>query len=146
MIIYRPSDRIPVKVGKFTVLISPLSAEQRTQISSLTKLKAGKEVIDHAAMMMQTLKCTIKGIEGVEDATFADGSKFELEFDDSGELTKDGLTALYEVLGSKPLSDIVAKIISHSMDKDDIPGVKFELDKVIASKKKNATSQSQLST
>lgn len=136
MVIYRPSDKIPVKIGDLTLLISPLSAEQNAMILSLTRMKGGEEVADAARMALVTLKYCVKEVQGLNGATFADGSPVSFDFDENGILTDDSITVLYGLLNTATLNLLAAKLATEGIKKHDIPGVSFELDKVITSKKK----------
>lgn len=131
MIIYRPNDRIPLKIGKITLIVSPLTGDQNSELATYTKMQGGKEVVDVGRMAISTLKFAVKDIQGV-DATYIDGTKFELERD-GDYLTEQSVGDLYEIFGTAQLNMIAAKLISKQID--EIPGVKIEIDKVVVPKK-----------
>lgn len=88
MIIYRISDRIPIKVGDVTFLVSPLTLSQRGEISAMAKRKEGEDRVKPLDVAIRSIKYGLKGVEGL---TLSDGSVFELEFDDAGNLTDESL-------------------------------------------------------
>lgn len=78
MKIYKPSDRIAIKIDDVTVKVSPLTYEQKSEVQEYMLGAANgdfKAGMDGAKL---AIKYAIKGIKGV---TLADGSKYELEMD-----------------------------------------------------------------
>ena len=134
MVIYRPSDRIPVVIGDVRLLISPLTGHQKTRILHLTKMKGGDEVPDSAAMTIETIKYCVKGIE-CEKATFADGKPISFSFEENGELDEDSVSALFQLFDHSMLVTIATNLLAKTADSFDIPGATVELDKVVSSKK-----------
>ena len=137
MVIYRVTDRIPVKLDdNITIMISPLSGLQKTAIMSSTKMKGGKAVSDGAAMISNTIKFCLKEIHGV-DATFPNGDKFELEFV-NGELTEDSLNGALQILDTNKMVMIASRLYRTGISSMEIEGVTVDYDNVksVEAKKK----------
>lgn len=77
--VYKTSDRIPVKIGDVVVKVSPLTYQQKIDISNCTKTVGGQEIFDATRSAFLAIKFCVKEVSGV---VYADGSKFELEFED----------------------------------------------------------------
>lgn len=135
MIIYRPSDRITLKLGEVTLKVSPLSALQKANLMSLTKMSGGKEVADTSLMAIMTVKYTLKEVS-VLDATFPDGSPFSLTFDPDGTLTDDALTCVMQILDNQVLVEIAAHLLTSNIEKMSIPGVEIVTSGGVDAKKK----------
>jgi hypothetical protein len=84
MVIYRLTDRIPVKIAELTFWLSPLSYEQKVNLLDCKKMVGGEEVSDNAKRARLAIKYGIKGIEGV---TCADGSAYAPAMDTDGTLS-----------------------------------------------------------
>lgn len=76
--IYRTSDRIPVKIADMRVVISPLSFQQKAELSATITEKSPAE----AARL--SIKMAVKELHGVESM---DGEPYGLQFDDTGVLS-----------------------------------------------------------
>lgn len=137
MIIYRTTDRIPVKLGEYRIWISPLTHDHYTRIMSLKDADGNP---DHKAMGSLTIRHIVKEVEGFDGFEFVDKSKFSLEFEPSGDcLTVDCLDNLLQVLSAQSLSVLASKSIARDFkDLDKLPGIEFELDKVKTAKKNEA--------
>lgn len=136
MIVYRTTDRIPVKIGDVTIWICPLSAGQYAEVVSLTKYKGGREIPDPGAMAILTLRYCVKSVDGLGDVKYADGTDFLLEFDESGNLTEDSLSVLIQVLGSDKLTLLASQVAVKGIGDHKIPGVKIDLKNAVTAKKK----------
>ena len=126
MIIYKTTDRIPVKIGEVVIEISPLSASQYLRVIGLTKMKAGEEVSDPTAMALETIRYAVKSLQCND--TFADGSQLVLNVSGDGGLDEESLNCLLQVVGINNLSQISAKLLSEGIKQWDIPGVEVQLD------------------
>ena len=135
MIVYRPSDRIPVAIGKIKIWISPLTAGQYSNLMSMTKMQGGVEVADAAGMAIRTLKYCIKKVDGL-NAQYADGSTVEFDYDSDGCISDESLDVLVSVLELPKLSLLASKIATEGIKDHKIPGVKIDLKGVISAKKK----------
>lgn len=77
-IIYKTTDKLPVKIGDITFKISPLSFEHRSLIQADLSLSSKGDLSAAGAASFKAIKYAVKSIEGVETL---DDSKYELEFD-----------------------------------------------------------------
>lgn len=138
MIIYKPSDRITLKIGDVSLKISPLTALQKVSLMSLSKMVGGKEVADTSMMAMMTIKYSVKEISGVT-ATFSDGSDFSLSYDPDGTLSDDALTSLMQILDNGTLTQIAAQLLTTGVQGINVPGVEIEAGGGVEVKKKSAS-------
>lgn len=98
MIVYRPTDKLTVKIGDISVKISPLTYEQKTEIMTHIKMEKGETVANSGKMMFLTLKYSVKEVSGLPEMKYADGSKAELTWS-NGSLTEEGLELFIQALG-----------------------------------------------
>lgn len=138
MIIYKPSDRILLKIGDISLKVSPLTALQKANLMSLTKMSAGREVADTSMMAIMTIKYSVKEIYGV-DATFADGTEFSLSYDPDGTLSEESLTAIMQILDNGTLTQIAAQLLTTGVQSIKVPGVEVDAGKSVEVKKKSAS-------
>jgi len=136
MIIYRTTDKVPLKIGKITIWVSPLAALQKAELLTCTKMKGGQEVVDAPKMALLTLKHSIKDITGLNGAKYSDGSKISLTFDDDGSLDDDSLTAVMQILDYPKITAVAAQLLTSGIDSIDVPGVKVDTSGIVHSKKK----------
>lgn len=84
MKIYRTSDRLQLKIEDIVFYVSPLDYATKMSIQDLG-LKAAKGSMESAMEMFSlVLKRSVKGVKGIENQ---DGSAYELEKDENGNLT-----------------------------------------------------------
>lgn len=102
--IYKTSDRIKVKIDDISIKIAPLSYETKCEIQAnlingdtLGIVKAAKLSIQHG----------VKEIEGVENA---DGSAYELQFE-NGALTEECVDDLLNIDQDNKLSFVCTKLL-----------------------------------
>lgn len=138
MIIYKPSDRIALKLGDIVLKVSPLTALQKANLMSLTKMSAGREVADTSMMAIMTIKYCVKEIHGVK-ATFADGTEFSLSYDPDGTLSEESLTAVMQILDNGTLTQIAAQLLTSGVQGIKVPGVEVESGQGVEVKKKSAS-------
>ena len=136
MVVYRTTDQIPLKIGKMTLWISPLSALQKTDILGCTKMRAGEEIADAPKMALYTMKMCIRKLEGLNGTKYSDGSSIELSFEADGSLDNDSLTAVMQIIDTSKTTSIAAQLLSGSIDDIDIKGVKVDTAGVVHAKKK----------
>jgi hypothetical protein len=132
VIVYRHTDRIPVKMGEIKFWISPLKHEHRVHLSQFIKKVSGEDVVDTSGMGLYVLKCAIKEVEGV---SIHDGSAYELEFDANGILTDDCLEEVLRMTNTMTLLQVVGKLIQEVKDYQ-IEGVEIDLKGVKSVSKK----------
>lgn len=94
MKIYRLSDRVSVKIGELVFKLAPLSFTQKAEILDCKKIVAGEEILDRIGATKLAIKYSLKDVEGLEDI---DGNKYELDKDDSGNLSDSCIDELLNV-------------------------------------------------
>lgn len=83
--IYKRSDRISVVVDDITIQLAPLTFDQKNEIQqSMLEGAAKKDLAIMSRGVSLAMKYAVRGIAGVE---CVDGSKYELAYDDAGNLT-----------------------------------------------------------
>jgi len=136
MIVYRTTDKIPVKMGEHTVLISPLSHEQYAEVTSKMRYEGGQVVQDQSSMIAAALRFSIKGFSTTAEVTFHDGRDFELEWD-GDLLSKESLDTLYQILGTGTMAVIGTNVTAGTIK--DLPIVQTKRqEKSVPVKKKRA--------
>jgi len=138
MIIYKPTDRIALKIGDIIVKVSPLTALQKANLMSLTKLSAGREVADTSMMAIMTIKYCVKELIGVQ-ATFADGTEFSLSYDPDGTLSEESLSSVMQILDNGILTQVAAQLLTTGVQNIRVPGVEVESGAGVEVKKKSAS-------
>ena len=131
MIVYRTTDRIPVQVGELELTFAPLSFAQKTEINSHVKLEAGKEQPDALKVALLYIKYGVKGLKGCE---LSDGSEYEVELDESGNMTDASVNDVMSLESSPQIIRICA-LLANQIAKHEVPGVTVHLDKVTHQKK-----------
>ena len=79
MLIIPPGQLVRVQIDDATFTITPLSAQQRQEITQYKKTKSGEPQVDHNAMACLALKHGLKEARGLK---LLDGSDFKLKFED----------------------------------------------------------------
>lgn len=123
MIIYRMTDRIPIKIGGVTFQVAPLSHYQKATLLEFRKTLKGVELIDSFKLTEKVMACSIKGVDGL---TLRDGSPYELKWDDSGELTTDCVAELMQVDGFEKMIQVVQKFAFDSITDPKLEGVEID--------------------
>ena len=142
MLILRNTDRVPCKIGKITLWVSPITWAEKTNLFKMVSLKGGQEKTDETGMLIETLRLSIKKVDGLSHYKFSDGSKASLEFDDNGRLTTESLELLIRLLGPVPVSRISSAILTDALN-DDIEGFEIDYSKVEDTSKKKSSSVNQ---
>lgn len=96
MIIYRLTDRIPVKVGELTFWLSPLSTEQKGKLSSFSSIVSGEKIEDALKAAAETIRMSVKQVDGLKDAQ---GNAYEVELGPDGLLTSECVSELTQLDG-----------------------------------------------
>lgn len=122
MIVYRLTDRIPVKIGEVTFWISPLSHEQKITLMGFLRVRAGEEIQDSLRAAAYALKVSVKAVDGL---TLADGSKYELSHEGNA-LTDDCVAELTQLTGADKLVAACAAL-ANSIREHKIEGVEIDL-------------------
>jgi len=106
---------------------------QKVAIQSATKMKGGEEVTDGYKVALLTVKFCVKEIEGLENA---DGSPYELEFEEDGKtLTDDCANELFQ-LDASPLLIRACNAYVAALKGEVLEGVQFDFSGVKSVKKK----------
>ena len=134
MIILRPSDRVPCKIGKLTVWISPLDWGEKTGLQRFGKVVKGELSVDHSEMLIETLRSSIKKVEGFEGFQFVDGSKASLEWEGE-KLSRESLEVLLSIIGTAPASNLSSAILQETLGAG-VPGVEIDFQNAETGKKK----------
>lgn len=132
MIVYRPSDRIPLQIGDAKVCVSPLSYEQKVKLLGLTKLLGGEEETPGLKYALELLRECVKSVENI---SLADGTPWELQFDPDGRLTKECAEDLLLIGNADKLIIAIGKLMNEGIANHKVEGVKILLDKVSVKKK-----------
>jgi len=134
--IYRPSDKVPVKIGEFTFYVCPLTLDQKGTINSFGHMEGGEFKADPIKVTKAYLKYSLKGFEG-PDVCYPDGSKFELKFDESGLLSDQSIeeiACLDQIIGL--IKVITSWIVQNRVYDPKIKGVEVVLSGQDSAKKK----------
>lgn len=114
MIILRTTERVPCKLGDITVWVSPLSWEQKTSLYKHRIQNSGEVTEEQTKMIMDTLKLSVKRVDGINKCKFSDGSQVTLEWVD-GKLTNESIEILISVLGPVPVSRLSSAILTDAL-------------------------------
>ena len=131
MIIFKTTDRVPVKIADVTFWISPLTLDQRRQINDLTKLSGGAEKVDGFSAAEYYVKFGVKSIDGL---TLADGSAYQCAYGEDGTLDDATLGDIFQLGCFSQLITACTNLSAIAANK--IEGVSIDLKAVKASKKK----------
>jgi hypothetical protein len=130
MIIYRLTDRIPLKIAELTFWVSPLSYEQKSNLLECKKMEGGKEVIDGGRRARLAIKYALKRVDGLMGS---DGKPYEVVMDGSA-LSDESVD---EILGLECVIPLVRACVSlmNGVSEREIEGVQFDLKGVVSEKK-----------
>jgi hypothetical protein len=134
MIVYRPSDRIPIQIGDALIYVAPLSYEQKVKLLTLTKVLGGEEQTPGLKYALELLRECVKSVKNI---FLSDGSEWELSFEPDGRLTAGCAEDLLLIGGADRLLVAVGKLVNEGISNHKIEGVKILLDKVSNVKKKS---------
>ena len=141
MIIYRVTDRIPVKIGGVTFWVAPLSWRHKSQILSMYKVKAGEELVDPMGIAMMTLKFSLKEVEGV---AYADGSSFTLHMTEDDTVSDESLSEVMQLDGIDKLVTVCSQFALKDLSDPKLDGVVVDMSGIKSCKKKSLA-QTQVS-
>jgi hypothetical protein len=100
--IYRPSDRIEVKVDDLSFFLSPLSMSQKQEL--LARVASGSSAGDLNSVLVSirmALKYTIKDVKGLIDS---DGNAYKVSFDEDGYLSDDDIDGILNLEYSESIN------------------------------------------
>lgn len=133
-ILFRSSDKITCKIDGVTLKVSPLTFQQKAEISSTYTMSAGEMVADHFKRTFLAIKYAVKEASGIE---LVDGSEYKVELSESGVLTDECVDDLLNLeIGPKLMQACANLINGVTSELNNIEGVKFDLPKPAKSKKK----------
>lgn len=124
MIIYRPGEKVSVKLGDVSIAISALRPEDKIAIASLVPNGAKSSQSEVVTMAYETLRRAVKGIEAPE-YEFSDGRPLSLEHGSDGRLTDESLAVLLQVVDSRKLVQMAVKLAGDGVRDWEIEGVQI---------------------
>ena len=139
MIIYRPNERVTVKIGSVSIVISPLSPADKLKVADAVGRGAQQTASEVLPMTYTALKLAVKGIDapGYE---FSDGTPITLAMGPDGNLTDEGLAVLLEVVNSDTLLPFAALLYKDGIRDWNIPGVEIQRTNKVEQQKKSQES------
>lgn len=133
IVVYRPTDRIPVRMGGATFWVSPLTNQQYAEVMALVQMRAGEEKVEPMALARKTLKFSLKEVEGL---SYASGEPYVLSFDESGNLSDECVEDFIRMNGSANLITVCGQFSMNGVRELTLEGVEVDL-KGTKSVKKN---------
>ena len=131
MKVLRLTDQVEIKFGDIVVTISPISREQKADISSCVKMHAGKEIVDYEGIAIKTIQYSVKNVTGLTDYN---GENYNLFFEPGVKtlpiLTEECAMELLGVFASTPITQALSQVVSQNLS--EIEGIEF---KVVSRKK-----------
>jgi hypothetical protein len=131
MIIYRVTDRIPVKIGGLTFWLSPMKTRHKERMISLIRQTAGKEDSDPLEQARLSIQFCLKAITGAKNP---DGSDYVLELDEDGIPTEDAMADVFQLDAVASLTTVALSWLSGPKQLE-IPGVEVDFGAVEVKKK-----------
>ena len=131
MIIFKTTDKVPVKIADLTFWISPLTLDQRRQINDLTKTQGGVEKVDGFSAAEYYIKFGVKAIDGL---TLADGSNYQCGYNDDGTLDDATIGDIFQLACFSQLITACTNLAAVAANK--LEGVTVDLKAVKSIKKK----------
>lgn len=106
--IFRPSDKIPVKIGDITITISPMTLAHKTELQSIM-LSAKTDPMRAVKGAGLAIRFAVKGVSGVE---CMDGTPWEPQFDSDGSLTETSCDELLNLEESPKLIALCTQLVA----------------------------------
>lgn len=104
--IYKLTDKIKYQIGELSVSISPLSVNDKNiLIDYQVKGTAKRDVNALLEGAIYTIQCAVKAVSGLEDS---EGNPYQLQFDESGKLTRECAEELLNIEQSNQLISLCA--------------------------------------
>lgn len=107
MRIYKTSDRIPVYIDDVCFIVSPLSFQQKSEITSMIQKAKGDPVAIQQAMM-ETLRLAIKDVQGFKNE---DGSDWRPDFE-GGKLSVESVNTIMNVELASPAISYISSFLN----------------------------------
>ncbi len=108
-VVYRLKDRVKVKIDDIEIKVSPLAYSQKIEIQEKMTLAVKESNMRYA--MEGTILAIKYALKGVSGLTNADGTSYELEFDE-GTLSDETIDDLLNLKYSQKLSAVCASLLS----------------------------------
>ena len=112
MKILKVTDRILIKNEEISILISPLTFLQKSEIANSSKIVAGNHVSDVATQAFLTVKYSIKEINGVK---CHDDSDYKIVLENNY-LSDDQCSEIISLLQTTMLVGAIAQVASGILD------------------------------
>lgn len=112
---YSVKDRVKITVGKVEVLIKPLTVQEKTEIQNTLGAVATVGVGMSYMGAAKAIAYSVKGLKGV--VVDEEGTEFELEKDDNGNLTDDCVSDLLNIPIGVQLTNIAMNLLNGLSDK-----------------------------
>lgn len=122
----RRKDKVEIKVGDIKFSISPLLQSHMIEIGSLETKKSGKTLVDNAKKIELMVKYSLRSLEGIE---LYDGSKYELEFDEQGNLTDECASEVLSIPVTNEIVSAINSMLEGQIDKIKADEVEVKLGK-----------------
>ena len=133
MIIYSPTDRIPVKIEDVTFWISPLKQLEKLKLAEISiKAKGAVEIEDKYEALRGYIRYSVKDVEGL---TRPNGKPYKVTLDKDGYLTDASVDALM-TLGISDQLITASSALYANTPINQIKGVEIDLKSIKYVKKK----------
>jgi hypothetical protein len=132
MIVYRLTDRIPVKIGEIEFELSPLDYGDRAKILAVKRLSGGNQIEDGYKAAALSVKYGVKNVKGL---TYSDGSEMALKFESDGSLADESVSEILQIDGSDKLITIAMNFAANVFKDPSLEGVTVDLKNVTGPKK-----------
>lgn len=131
--IFRPTDRIPVKIGDVTYWLAPLTAGEKQELLAAFRTKGGEQTFDRETYARTAVKMALKKVDGVQNP---DESPFSVSLDERGYLTDESLDDVLLLPEYDKLAASVDRLAFKAQDLLSLEGVEIDLKQVQSVKKK----------
>jgi hypothetical protein len=100
---------------------------------TLYKQSGGTEISDPMKIAVETLRSSLKSVDGIE---YADGSMFQVELDESGNASEESISELLQIDGIDKLVTVCSSFAMKEIKSLQLEGVEIDLSQVRSVKKK----------
>jgi hypothetical protein len=121
MNILRLSERVKLKLGEVTVLVSPLSFAKKSEIAKESVMSDGILVPDYAKQSFLLVKHSVKDVTGLTDYA---GNEYKLTFDGAEVLTDDCAIELVDCFSGTKLAAAIGKVSTSNLN---VEGVELDV-------------------
>ncbi len=109
MRIYKPGERITLKIDEIEFVVSPLTFPEKSEIlTKMGKASALKDPQEAFKTNFETLRYAIKDVNGFEDE---DGKPWRPSFDEDGRLSWESLDVLLNMSVTEPVMNHIASFL-----------------------------------